>query len=125
MSMHVTEWQINLREENLSLLEALALRVPAAPGAFLRQLCKKQRVVVNKQPAEADSPVHAGDIIEVKTSQRLQECLAQSHLEPAQILYEDAQCMVVNKPAGLAIHYALDHEDNLLRNIRALLHRRR
>jgi RluA family pseudouridine synthase len=121
MSMDITEWQINLREEDLSLLEALALRVPAASGAFLRQLCKKQRVAVNKQPAEADSHVHAGDIIEVKTSQRWQECLAQSHLEPAQILYEDAQCMVVNKPAGLAIHHALDHDDNLLLRIRNFL----
>ncbi|MDT8443195.1 MAG: pseudouridine synthase [Desulfuromonadales bacterium] len=121
MNMHVTEWQINLREENLSLLEALALRIPAAPGAFLRQLCKKQRVIVNKQSAEADSHVHAGDIIEVKASQRWQECLEQSHLEPGQILYEDVQCMVVNKPAGLAVHHALDHDDNLLLRIRSFL----
>ena len=27
----MTEWQINTREDNLTLLEALSLRVPAAP----------------------------------------------------------------------------------------------
>ena len=121
MSMIATEWKISLREENLPLLEALALRVPAAPDAFLRQLCKKQRVTVNKQPAEADSCFRAGETIAVKTSQRWQECLAQSHLQPGQILYEDMYCMVINKPAGLAIHHALGQDDNLLQRIQDFL----
>lgn len=121
MDMIMSEWQINLREDGLSLLAALALRVPGAPSAFLRQLCKKQRVAVNNRPAEADSLVHAGETIAVKTSQRWQECLALSHLQPAQILYEDIQCMVVNKPAGLAIHRALGQDDNLLQRIQDFL----
>jgi RluA family pseudouridine synthase len=121
MSMIATEWKISLREENLPLLEALALRVPAAPDAFLRQLCKKQRVTVNKQPAEADSCFRAGETIAVKTSQRWQEFLAQSHLQPGQILYEDMYCMVINKPAGLAIHHALGQDDNLLQRIQDFL----
>jgi len=121
MTMTTTEWKTNLREEDLSLVEALALRVPAAPKALLRQLCKKQRVTVNYRPAEANSRVHADETIAVKTSQRWHECLAQSHLQPEQILYEDGQCMVVNKPAGLAIHRALGHDDNLLLRIRDFL----
>ena len=121
IDMIMTEWQISLREAGLSLLEALALRVPGAPSAFLRQLCKKQRVSVNNRPAEAGSHVYAGETITVKTSQRWQECLALSQLQPEQILYEDVQCMVVNKPAGLAIHRALGHDDNLLKRIQDFL----
>lgn len=117
----MTEWQTNIREDNLPLLEALSLRVPAAPSAFLRQLCKKQRVTVGNCIAEAQRCVHAGEAITVKTSQRWLECLELSRLQPGQILYEDAQCIVINKPAGLAIHQAQGHDDNLLVRVRDFL----
>ena len=122
MNTIMTEWQINIREANRTLLEALALRVPAAPHAFLRQLCKKQRVAVDGCPASAEQPVQTGETISVKDSQRWRECLEQSRLQPEQILYEDQHCMVINKPAGLAVHRALGHDDNLLHRIQDFLH---
>ncbi len=120
-----TKWQTNLREDNLPLIEALSLRVPAAPDAFLRQLCKKQRVTINDRIAEADGVVLAGEMITVKTSQRWQECLEQSRIQPDQVLYEDVQCIVVNKPAGLAIHRAHGHDDNLLWRVQDFLRLRK
>ena len=119
--MNLNEWQINLREEDLPLLEALSLRVPAAPKAFLRQLCKKQRVTIDGNIAKADSFVHAGETVAVKESQRWLECLEQSRIQPEQVLYEDVQCIVVNKPAGLAIHRAHGHDDNLLWHVQDFL----
>ncbi len=119
--MIITEWKINLREDNLSLLEALSLRVPAAPSAFLRQLCKKQRITIDDNVAKTDSCVHAGETVSVKTSQRWLECLEQSRIQPEQVLYEDMQCIAVNKPAGLAIHRAHGHDDNLLWHVQDYL----
>jgi RluA family pseudouridine synthase len=63
-------------------------------------------------------------MINVKTSQRWLECLEQSGLQPEQILYEDQHCLVINKPAGLAIHRALGHDDNLLQRIKDFLRQR-
>lgn len=110
----MNEWQINNREDSLSLLEALLLRVPAAPRAFLRQACKKKRILVNTIAADTDQTVYVGDLITIRTSARFKECLEQSHIDPDQILYEDRDCIVLNKPPGLAIHKALGHSDNLL-----------
>jgi 23S rRNA pseudouridine955/2504/2580 synthase len=87
----------------------------------LRQLCKKQRITVDSHVAEADRYVRAGEIITIKTSQRWLECLEQSRLQPEQILYEDGQCIVLNKPAGLAIHRAQGHDDNLLWRVQDFL----
>ena len=123
--MMTTKWQINLREDNLPLLEALSLRVPAAPDAFLRQLCKKQRVTIDDRIAETVSVVRTGEIITVRMSQRWQECLEQSRIQPAQVLYEDVQCIVINKPAGLAIHRAHGHDDNLLWQVQDFLRLRK
>lgn len=119
-----TEWRINLREADLPLLEALALRVPAAPRAFLRQLCKKQRVALNNRIAAAELCAPAGATVAVKATPRWLECLLQSRLAPERILYEDVQCLVIDKPAGLAVHHALGHDDNLMQRVRDFLHLR-
>jgi 23S rRNA pseudouridine955/2504/2580 synthase len=121
----MTKWQTNIREENLPLHEALALRVPTAPTAFLRQLCKKQRVTIDGTIAEAERLTRAGETIVVKASQRWLECLAKLPVKPEQILYEDSACMVLNKPAGLAIHRAEGHEDNLLHRVQDFLYLRK
>lgn len=117
----MTKWQINIREERLPLHEAMALRVPTAPTAFLRQLCKKQRVTINGATAGAESLTRNGETITVKHSQRWQECLDKLPIKPEQILYEDSVCMVLNKPAGLAIHRAKGHDDNLLHRVQNFL----
>ena len=117
----MTKWKINLREENLPIHEALALRVPTAPTAFLRQLCKKQRVTVNGDTAEASRLTRVGETIVVKNSQRWLECVERLPVKPEQILYEDSDSIVLNKPAGLAIHRAVGHEDNLLHRVQDFL----
>jgi 23S rRNA-/tRNA-specific pseudouridylate synthase len=117
----MTKWKINLREENLPIHEALALRVPTAPTAFLRQLCKKQRVTVNEDTAEASRLTRVGETIAVKNSQRWLECVEKLPVKPEQILYEDSDSIVLNKPAGLAIHRAVGHEDNLLHHVQDFL----
>lgn len=120
----MTRWQINIREEG-PLLEALALRVPSAPQAFLRQLCKKERVTLDGKNVGSDCLARQGGTIEVKGSGRWLDCLQQLTLQPAQILYEDDSCLVIDKPAGLAIHHALGQDDNLLSRVKAFLQRRR
>ncbi len=117
----MTKWKINLREENLPLLGTMALRVPTAPTAFLRQLCKKQRVTVNGDTAEASRLSSVGETIAVKSSQRWLECIKKLPVKPEQILYEDLDSIVLNKPAGLAIHRAVGHEDNLLHRVQDFL----
>jgi RluA family pseudouridine synthase len=113
----MTEWHINKREADISLLEALGLRVPAAPQAFLRQLFKKQRIKLDGCIASAEQTAREGARVSVKTSSRWLDCLAQSRVQPEQILYEDLHCLVLNKPAGLAIHRALGHDDNLIQRV--------
>ena len=108
------EWQTNIREDGVNLQEAIALRVPAAPRAFVKQTCRKGRVSVANGPASAEQKVSAGDDISVNASARFLEFVQQSQIHPAQILYEDKNCVVLNKPAGIAVHRAVGHEDNLL-----------
>ncbi len=110
----MNQWQINIREAGSTLLDALAIRVPSAPRSYLRQLFKKQRVSIAGVAAHPERKVCFGETVSVKGSERWQEILASCPLLPEQILYEDIECIAINKPAGLATHRAHGHIDDLL-----------
>lgn len=63
--------------------------------------------------------VHAGAVLELSAEQQAQgEWVAQDI--PLDIVYEDDQILVIDKPAGLVVHPAAGHADGTLLN--ALLH---
>jgi RluA family pseudouridine synthase len=115
------EWTISPAEAGLSLLEALQHRVPAAPRAYLHQLCKKQRIRYADDPATASTIVAMGAHIQVSPVKRLVECIDDSRLLPEQILHEDRECIVIHKPAGLLVHPAPGHQDDLLTRLQTFL----
>ena len=109
----MTAWKINIREAGLPLPEAITLRVPSAPIGFVRKLCKKQRVMVDDKVGDISRTVQYGEHILIKSSDRWLELLERSPVHPAEILYDDTECLVMNKPSGLAVHHAHGHNDNL------------
>ena len=121
----MTEWRVNIREAGLLLPEAIILRVPSAPIGFVRQLCKKQRVVVNNVIGDVSRTVADKDRIVIKSSDRWRQLLEFSPVQPAAILYEDIECLVINKPSGLAVHHAQGHDDNLTSRLQDFLSLRR
>lgn len=107
------QWRISEFEGNRSLLDALALRIPAAPRSYLHQLIRKGRVRGSGHPLDEQTIVAAGMQITLPDSTRLTELAAACGIHPEQLLYEDRSALVVYKPAGLAIHQAPGHKDNL------------
>lgn len=80
---------------------------------------KEHRVRVNGQPARASHLVRVGDTVEVEPA-GLAPLRAQPEALPLKILYEDADVVVVDKPAGMVVHVGAGHHDGTLVN--ALLH---
>ena len=121
----MTAWKINIIEAGLPLPDAITLRVPSAPIGFVRKLCKKQRVVVGDQIGDISRTVQYGEHILIKSSERWLELLERSPVQPAEILYEDTECLVINKPSGLAVHHAHGHDDDLKSRLQNFLQLRR
>lgn len=118
------EWTVNPREAGLPLLEAVNLRIPAAPQSFLKQLARKQRILHNGEPGDEKIVARAGDIITLSPSLRLDQLVCASRINPGQILYEDKGCIVLDKPAGLMIHPAGGHDTDLLTDLKIFLRHR-
>ncbi len=106
-------WQVTDFEAGQPLLDALALRVPAAPRAFLHQTIRKGRVRCGSQSVAADLPVRSGMHLTVQASTRFDELASRCGVPPASLLYGDRHALVIDKPAGLALHRAVGHDDNL------------
>jgi 23S rRNA pseudouridine955/2504/2580 synthase len=99
----------------------------AAPKSLIYRLIRKGEVRVNKKRAKACQRLEVGDLIRIPPV-RLPEAstgvfqVSQgllAHLEAA-ILFEDDHLLIVNKPAGLAVHGGSGLNFGLIEAIRQL-----
>ncbi len=118
------EFIVSVEEADLTVEQFLHQHIPAAPAGYLRQLFKKGKVKnANKIMTAADC-LTVGAKISLPNSSRIQEFLfaPQDPRPKLDILYESREILVVNKPAGLAIHKGKGHErDNLTDRVATFL----
>jgi 23S rRNA pseudouridine1911/1915/1917 synthase len=85
----------------------------------LQRLIKDERVLVEGKTAKANQPVKAGQTVVVDVPEPTAPTPQPEALE-IPILYQDADLIVVDKPAGMVVHPAAGHAGGTLVN--ALLH---
>lgn len=83
--------------------------------SYLQRLLKEGRVLANHKPVKASYRVQEGDLIQLEIPQAVEpEILA----EPMDldILYEDSDIILINKPKGMVVHPAAGHYTQTLVN---------
>ena len=81
-----------------------------------RRLISQQRVLLKDMPLKASARLKSGDILSLILTEKQSPGLEPCH-RPLDILYEDEEILIVNKPAGLVTHPAPGHESETLINI--------
>jgi 23S rRNA pseudouridine955/2504/2580 synthase len=94
----------------------------AAPG-YLRKLIKSGAAKLNGAASTPDTFLTSRDNVTLKESTALIALLQEERPE-LDILFEDDQIVIVNKPAGLAMHRTAELEDNLVDHGTAYMERR-
>ncbi|MEE4252966.1 MAG: RluA family pseudouridine synthase [Desulfuromusa sp.] len=118
------EFIVSAEDTGLTAESFLQKSIPAAPVGYLRQLFKKGKVKSGDGNVAASDCPAVGTKISVAASARIQELMSapQSSRPNLDILYESREILIVNKPAGLAIHSSKGHErDNLTSRVAELL----
>jgi 23S rRNA pseudouridine955/2504/2580 synthase len=87
--------------------------LPTATTGYPRKLIKSGAVKLNGVPATPDSFLSCNDTVSLKESAALTALLRENR-PPLDILYEDDLIVIVNKPAGLAMHRTAELEDDLV-----------
>lgn len=81
----------------------------------VQQLLDKGAVTQNNANAKKNSRVQAGDSVAVTLPEPVETEVLPQEI-PLDIVYEDAELLVVNKPKGMVVHPAAGHADGTLVN---------
>ncbi len=103
----------------------LAARMEAVSRAQVQQLISEQKVLVNDAPAKASLKLRGGDQITVTGSVQRPPLRAIAEDIPLDIVYEDDDLAIINKPAGMMVHAgagATEDQRNRGTLVNALLH---
>ncbi|MCR5138199.1 MAG: RluA family pseudouridine synthase [Oscillospiraceae bacterium] len=104
-------------EESGERIDALLARtVPDLSRSAAQRLLERGSVLLNGRPAAKNARVTAGDTIELELPQQADEVPLLPQELPLDIVYEDADLIVVNKQRGLVVHPAPGHPDGTLVN---------
>ena len=97
--------------------KVLAKLLPSVSRARLQSWIEQGAVVVNGEVTEKiRAKVAAGDEIEVTEQPSPEELAFKPVAMDIDVIYEDDDILVVNKPAGLVVHPAAGHWDDTLLN---------
>jgi 23S rRNA pseudouridine1911/1915/1917 synthase len=105
--------------EGIRLDRGLAELNPDWTRSRARKLIDDDRVLLNGESAKASTTVHAGDVVVVEEP-RPTPLEVEAEDIPLDIIHEDGDLLVLNKPSGLVIHPAAGNPSGTLVN--ALLH---
>ncbi|MCI9678327.1 MAG: RluA family pseudouridine synthase [Oscillospiraceae bacterium] len=97
----------------------LAARLPGLTRSAAARLIETGQVLVDGKPARKSAKLAGGETVEV-TLPDPEPADALPQDIPLDVVYEDNDVIVVNKPSGLVVHPAPGHPDGTLVN--ALLH---
>ncbi len=93
----------------------LSASFPDFSRSYLQKLVKEEYVLVNQKPVKSNYKVNLNDSIMVLIPEpELPEILPEDI--PLDILYEDSDILVVNKPKGMVVHPAPGHYSGTLVN---------
>ena len=118
-SRNVTAFLVETSLPDGRLDAFLRSRIPTVSRGAIQRLIEQGNIRVNGKPVKAAHPPRAGERIEIHWPDA-RPATARPQEIPLDILYEDADLLVVNKPPGIVVHPSAGHEEGTLVN--ALLH---
>lgn len=114
------EFTVGPEEAGVRIDRYLVGILPGQSRSQIQRLIKESLVRIDQQPVRPNKIVHAGDAIVVEVPAPVGATPEPEALD-LDVLYEDPDLVVVNKPAGMVVHPAAGHARGTLVN--ALLHR--
>lgn len=105
-----------IAEENAGRLDKyLSEKLPEMSRSHIQKLIKDENVLVNQKPVKANYKLNTNDAIEIQIPELEMPDILPEDI-PLDILYEDDDILVVNKPKNMVVHPAPGHYTGTLVN---------
>lgn len=107
--------ELAVEEDGVRLDKYLSVRLADLTRSYLQKLLKDGDITVNGGTVKSNYKVRCGDRICVKIPEPVEPEILPEELE-LDILYEDPDILLVNKPKGMVVHPAAGHASGTLVN---------
>lgn len=110
------QYEVTAEEDGLRLDQYIAGRCMDLSRSYIQKLIKESRVTINKNiHTKTKTAVQESDIVNVSLPDPKELEIKPQDI-PLDILYEDNDVLVVNKPKGMVVHPAPGHYEDTLVN---------
>ena len=110
ITFHISEQNCNVRIDRF-----LAEQLPDISRSYIQKLIKEKQIYVNGQPVKANYKTGTQDEIKIHIPELIEPDIVPENI-PLDILYEDHDILIVNKPKGMVVHPAAGHYSGTLVN---------
>ena len=115
MDEELLRFEVASLHDGLRLDRYAADQVTDLSRSYARQLIEDAHIRLNGADARPSSLVHTGDVVTVRRPVAQPTDLVAQDI-PLSVVYEDADVVVIDKPAGMVVHPAPGHLDGTLVN---------
>lgn len=102
-------------QKNERIDKFLASRLPELSRSYIQKLLKEELVTVGKVSVKANYKLRANDCVLIRIPEAMEPDILPEDL-PLDILYEDDDVLVINKPKGMVVHPGAGHYSHTLVN---------
>lgn len=113
--MNTERFEVESAQEGERLDKYLSFLYPDTSRSFFQKLIKDEQCLVNDLPQKANYRVRAEDLVTLSIPDAVETAIVPENI-PLDILYEDADVLIVNKPKGMVVHPAVGHFSGTLVN---------
>lgn len=113
--MQIETFEVDYEYEGERLDKYISMLFTEQSRSFFQKLIKDGHVTVNDQVEKANSRLKMDDLVKVEIPDAVETQILPENI-PIEILYEDDDLLVVNKPKGMVVHPSAGHYSGTLVN---------
>ena len=108
-------FEITEELEDERIDKCLAVLIDSLSRSYIQKMVKEGQVTVNGQPVKGSCRLKADDLVSFYLPETVEPDIEAENI-PLDILYEDDDVVIVNKPKGMVVHPAAGHYSGTLVN---------
>lgn len=108
-------FQISEEMEDERIDKCVSMLIDSLSRSFIQKMIKEEKVLVNGGPVKGSYRVKTDDEVAFMLPEAVEPDIVPENI-PLDILYEDMDVIVINKPKGMVVHPAAGHYSGTLVN---------
>lgn len=108
-------FEVTEEQDGERLDKYLSILYPDTSRSFFQKLIKEHSVLVNEKPEKSSYRMNVEDIVTIHFPDAVETAIEPEDI-PLDIIYEDDDLLIVNKPKGMVVHPSAGHYSGTLVN---------